>query len=321
MLIFRAFSFSFSILWRYALVLPILALVFCVYAIIAAMFIFLFGVVSPIVAVLIAAGVGLASSVIPAMIGTRIGLQAKGIQPRNSYASLFLPAIGYGLFEGFCVMIVLVATLGVLTLATPLDVLDLLNLNAQGTEVAFVRLLDENAPVTLAVFAAALFWIVAVRAALLVPFAGASVGMDPSGRAHTPFFGFGSGFWSIMILVIISYVGSSLIVPIIMLGSHLLGQGDFMSEAVLQIERATSETEFDWIGIEAIVLVSAFTLLMLWFFSLQCAAAVLVFQNHKMRYDIGREDYVKPSEEAEEPPMPKTDMRELIRSRMPDHRR
>lgn len=321
MFILRAFPFSFSILWRYALVLPIMVLVFCVYAIIAFFFTFLFGIVSPALAVLMVIAIGLASSVIPAMIGTRIGLQALGVQPRNSYASLMLPAIGYGLFEGFCVLTIVLLTVGVVTFATPLNFLELLSLNEAGIDAAFARLLEENAPVTLAAFAVASFWVIAVRTALLVPFAGASVGIDPSGRAHTPFYGFGSGFWSILILVIISFVGTVLIGPVIAILTQLVGAGDVFLEGLLQVEKAIEEVEFDWLGIEALISYGLISLALLWFFSLQCAGAVLVFHSYKRLYDIEREDTIKANDGPDEPPMPKTDMRELLRSRMPQNRR
>lgn len=321
MFILRAFPFSFSILWRYALVLPIMVLVFCVYAIIAVFFGFLFGVVSPALAALLALAVGLASSVIPAMVGTRIGLQALGVQPRNSYASLILPAIGYGLFEGFCVLSIMLLTLAAVTFATPFNFMELLSLNQAGADAAFARLLAENAPVTLAAFAVASFWVVAVRTALLVPFAGASVGIDPSGRVHTPFYGFGGGFWSILILVIISYIGSVVIIPIIAVLTQIIGLGGFFAEGLLQVEKAITEVEFDFLGAEALITYGLIILAMLWLFSLQCAGAVLVFHNRKRQYDIAREDYQKANEGPDEPPMPKTDMRELLRSRMPQNRR
>lgn len=321
MFILRAFPFSFSILWRYALVLPIMLMVFCVYGIIALFFGFLFGVVSPALAALLALAVGLASGVIPAMVGTRIGLQALGVQPRNSYASLILPAIGYGLFEGFCILSILLMTLGAITFSTPLNFFELLSLNDAGVDAAFAQLLAENAPVTLAVFAVAAFWVVAVRTALLVPFAGASVGIDPSGRAHTPFYGFGGGFWSILILVIISYVGSAIVVPLIALLMQIVGLGGFFTDGLLQVENAINEVEFDFLGVEALVAYGLIILAFLWFFSLQCAGAVLVFHNRKMRFDIAREDYQKANDIVDEPPMPKTDMRELLRSRMPQNRR
>ncbi len=321
MTIFRAFPFSLSILWRYALVLPFMILVLCIYGLIALMFWFLFGVISPALALLIGFAVGSASSVLPAMIGTRIGLQAKGLLPRNSYASLILPAIGYGLFESFCLLIIMMLTLGVITFATPFNLLELLSLNEAGAEVVFANLLSENAPVTLAITAVSTFWVMAIRSALLVPFAGASIGIDPSGRAHTPFYGFGSGFWSILILVMISYAGFSLIIPLIGLIAELLGLGDAIVQAQVQFESMVEEREIDWMAYEVYTIVGIIILATLWLFSLQCAGAALVFMNHKKRYDIEHEDYTIVPDMADDPPMPKTDLHELMRSRMPQNRR
>ncbi|WP_341365480.1 hypothetical protein [Yoonia sp. BS5-3] len=321
MYILRAFPFSFAILWRYALVLPIMVLVFCVYAIVAVMFGYLFGLISPAIAILMAAAMGMACSVMPAMIGTRIGMQAKGVQPRNSYASMILPAVGYGLFEGFCILLTFALAFGAVVMATPLTPMEILSINASGSDAVFLRLIEENAAVTLPAFAVAIFWTLSVRAALLVPFVGASVGLDPNGRAHTPFYGFGSGFWSLLILVILSYASTFLLTPILGVIAHLIGFGDSIALGAEQIEQFAETARFDLIGVEAIVLVSCVILITLWLFSLQCAGAVLVFMSHKKAYDIAHEDLNKPQQMPDEPPMPKTDMRELIRSRMPHHHR
>jgi hypothetical protein len=317
----RAFPFSFSILWRYALVLPILLLVLIVYGLMAAIMAFVLGFVSPAFAVLVAISFGLASSVIPAMVGTRLGLQARGLKPRISYLGLMVPAIGYGLFEGFCVLMVLAVSLGAIIVSTPLSVPEMLQLGAVGDEVLFARLLEVNAPITLAVTAVAGFWIIAIRTALLVPFAGASVGMDPDGRAHTPFYGFGRGFWSILILVIISYLGTALI-PLILIGiAPLLGFGEVITAATGQIAQIETRGGYTRLGVETLILFCLWLFMVLWFFSLQCAGAALVFLRHKERFDLERRDINDSlDEQLSEPPMPKTDMRALVRSRMPQRR-
>lgn len=320
MYLLRAFPFSFAILWRYALVLPILVLVLIVYGFMAAVMAFVLGYVSPAFAALVAVSFGLASSVIPAMVGTRLGLQARGLKPRTSYLGLMVPAIGYGLFEGFCVLVVLAVSLGAIIFTTPLTVPEMLQLGAVGNEVLFARLLEVNAPITLAVIAVAGFWIIAIRTALLVPFAGASIGMDPDGRSPTPFYGFGSGFWSILILVIISYLGTALIPLILILVVPLLGFGELIVAATGQIEQIQTRGGLNRLGIEALIVFCLWLFMVLWFFSLQCAGAALVFLRHKERFDIEREDINKALEQPSEPSMPKTDMRALVRSRMPQRR-
>lgn len=321
MYILRAFPFSFAILWRFALVFPILFLVLLIYGALAIFLGFVFGLVSPALAFLIAAGFGMAASVLPAMVGMRVGLQARGVQPRTSYVGLIVPAVGYGLFEGFCLMIVVAAAVGIMLAAIPIGFLGMLELSAQGNDVLFARLLAENAPITLAVVAAASLWMIAIRTALLVPLAGASVGRDPSGRAHTPFYGFGSGFWSILILVILSYAGTALITPALLYITDLSGLSDVVSAAFVQISTAVSERDVTAIGMEFLLMFLAWSLLFLWVYSLQCAGAALVYLRYKESYDLDREDYRKSFQEPIAPVMPKTDMRELVRSRMPQNRR
>lgn len=321
MTILRALPLSFAILWRYVLVLPLTLLVLCIYGLIAFGFFYLFGTASPALAILVGFGVASAVSVLPAMIGTRIGLQAKGLLPRKSYASLILPAIGYGLFESFCRLIIVMLTFGAITIATPYNMLQLFSLNEAGAEVLFASLLAENAPVILAVMGVSAFWVVGIRSALLVPIAGASIGIDPSGRSHTPFYGFGSGFWSILILVIFSYVGWFFLTPLIALGGQYLGFEDLFAQAQQQVADMIEDEEINWFAYETYALIGMSLLGAVWLFSLQSAGGALVFINHKRSYDIEHADYTKAPDMADDPPMPKTDLRELMRSRMPQNRR
>ncbi|MEM6311201.1 MAG: hypothetical protein AAF754_14250 [Pseudomonadota bacterium] len=321
MYILRAFPFSFAILWRYALVFPVMFLVLLIYGTLAVVLGLIFGLASPAFAVLIAAGFGMAASVIPVMVGTRVGLQARGVQPRTSYVGLIVPAVGYGLFEGFCLMIVVAVAVGSILATTPIGFAELREFGAQGNDVLFEQLLASNAPVTLAVIAVASFWMIAIRTALLVSFAGASVGKDPSGRAHTPFYGFGSGFWSILVLVIMSYVGTALIAPGVAVLAEMFGFADTVRTASVQIATAAETRDITVIGLDFVIMFMVWALLFLWFYSLQCAGAALVYLRHKESYDLDRDDYYKSLEEPLEPVMPKTDMRELVRSRMPQNRR
>ena len=317
MYILRAFPFSFAILWRYALVFPIVFVVLAIYGGIAVLLALLLGLASPALAALVAMSFGLAASVIPAMVGTRLGLQARGVRPRNNYIGLMGPAIGYGLFEGFCLLIVFAVSLGVLLFSVSVSFPDMLKLAAQGNDVLFARLLEANAPATLAVIGVASLWMISIRAALLVPFAGASIDKDPNGKPHTPFYGFGSGFWSILILVILSYAGMALIGPVVGLIAGWAGYGDVLTAAAAQVTDAATDREVAAIGVEFFIAFGVFSLISLWIYSLQCAGAALVFLRHKQAYDMEFETYQDGQQKDLDPIMPKTDMRALLQSRMP----
>ena len=106
MTLLAAFPFSFAILWRYILVFPFLLLAMAVFAFLFGLLAFVLALVSPAIAIMLVIGLGLASTVFPVIVGMRLGLQAKEIKPRNSYFGLLLPAIGYGLIEAICILLI-----------------------------------------------------------------------------------------------------------------------------------------------------------------------------------------------------------------------
>lgn len=360
MLFLRAFPFSFAILWRYLLVLPILIVALFVVAFIAVIFAFLVGFVAPFLMVMMIFAFALASGVIPVMVGMRVGLQAREIRPRNSFAGLMLPAIGYGFFEALCVMIIVAACVALFVLLTPLGMLDLMALSSAEDVVIFGNLYATSPVLTIACIVVGGGMAVALRTALLVPFAGASVGIDADGRSHTPFYGFGDGFFTMLALVVISYIGTAMAVPIVILLIAPFGIADRLVEAAagleLQIQEAAASTVqatstgrlsgtagfeavntgpaaaavdnsigiaeyYAAFGTDGLIVVGLSLALFLWFFSLQCAGAVLVFLQRfqtvivkKQERNAEREAELANS--VEEKTQVQTDMMELVRSRM-----
>lgn len=150
MLFFRAIPFSFAIQWRYLLVLPVLIVALVIFGFLAVMMTLVVGLISPFFGVMVAVAFGVASSVIPIMVGMRIGLQAKRIRARNSYGGLMIPALGYGLFEGLCILIILVLASGLYLLATPLTITDLSTFEIGNQEALIAKLMDISPLVTVA---------------------------------------------------------------------------------------------------------------------------------------------------------------------------
>lgn len=346
MLFLRAFPFSFAILWRYLLVLPILIVALFVFGFIAVIFALLVGFVAPFLMVLFIFAFALASGVIPVMVGMRVGLQAREIRPRNSYAGLMLPAIGYGFFEALCVMIIVAAGVSLFVLLTPLSMTDLMALSSAEDVVIFSNLYAASPVLTLACLIIGGGLAVALRTALLVPFAGASVGLDADGRTHTPFYGFGNGFFTMFALVIVSYVGTTMAVPIVTWVVEPFGITDRLMETAMglqqQAQQASTATRdaslansvlvpnnaapvesmgfFDYVaafGTDGLIVAGACLILFLWFFSLQCAGAVLVFMQGVQKVTVRKEERNAEREaDLEEQPIEETDVMALVRSRM-----
>ena len=314
-----AFLFSFSILWRYVLVFPFLLLAMIVFGFIFGILIFLISLVSPAVAIMIVVALALASTVFPVIVGMRLGMQAKGLKPRNTYFGLMLPAIGYGLIEAICILLITGISVAIYFFATGLSLQDLGSFAGLDEDALVEQLLAVNPAVTLSLLWVASVLIIGLRAALLVPFAGASIGVDPNGRAHTPFYGFGSGFLSMLILVAICYIGSSLVVPAVAFLGYTLGYGDTLLAAMTELERAQGMDVFDVFGLEVAVFILLCILGYLWMFSLQAAGAVLIFAKHKEDVDDAQHEFDRSMDvhlSASERPMQQEDVMALVRERM-----
>ncbi len=321
MIFLKAFPFSFAIMWRYLLVLPILIVAMAVFGAVAVVFALVFGLFAPFLAIIFVIAFGLASSVIPIMVGMRVGLQAHDVRPRNSYAGLMLPAIGYGFFEGLCVSIMLVACVALFVFATPLDVMDLLAMQGAEDAVVFATLFEASPVLTFGCLVVGGGLTIALRTALLVPFAGASIGADPGGRSHTPFFGFGDGFGTLLALVLVSYVGSVFTMPFVVWLTIQLGLAESLAATAATMDSVDSFADLAAFGIEGAAILGLALLMFLWFFSLQCAGAVLVFmQRFQGVVTIKQERNKKLAADLEEQPSEAPDVMQLIRSRMQNNR-
>ncbi|WP_108814577.1 hypothetical protein [Loktanella sp. Alg231-35] len=319
MIFLRALPFSFSILWRYVIVLPLLIIALFFFGIVAIIPVAVIMLVSPFVGVLVAAACGAAAGVVPIMVGMRVGLQAKRVRPRNSYPGLMLPAIGYGFFEAFTALIILVGGVAAFVFFTPLTPADFEAINPDNTS-AVLGLLFQTSPVlTLAVGLIGGGLVLGLHAALLMPMAGAAVGADPSGRPHTPFYGFGSNFFSLFFLVVISQIGAMLVIPIVVLLSGPLGIADSLNKKLQRAGNLDSFNDFAIFGTEGLIFAGLCVFFYLLFFSLQCAGGVLVYMRHKDAVAEADNAYAKTVEvelSDNQPTAEDIDVMALVRSRM-----
>ncbi|MEJ8559852.1 hypothetical protein QTO30_00390 [Yoonia sp. GPGPB17] len=330
MTLLRAIPFSLNVLWRLVLVFPFMILAIIIFGFIAAIFIFITALISPLIAVIIAASFGVAASVLPVIVGSRLGLQAKQSSVRNSYFGLMLPAVGYGLFEAFCILLIVAISAGVYFMATPMTFADLMQFTTLDETVLLEQLMSVSPAITLSLLWVGGVLIIALRAALLMPFAGASIGMDPGGRAHTPFYGFGSEFISLLILTAISYILSAFTVPIAVAICLLLGFGDSMMTALATLEANPSIDAVTLLGTETWVFLGLCLLIYCWVFSLQSAGGVLAYMNQaeevadqQNAFDMSMDAHLETMSSTQPPerPMQSEDVMELIRSRMQKNNR
>jgi hypothetical protein len=326
----RAIPFSLNILWRLALVFPFVIIALIAIGMVAGILVFFTSFASPMLALLIAVFFGVGASVFPVLVGTRLGLRARGASVRSSAAGMVLPAVGYGLFEALCALLILGLGVAAYLYATPLTLQDLTQLGQMDEGVAFQQLMAVDPAITLSIFWVGGLLLFGLRAALLVPFAGSSIGADPGGRPHTPFYGFGSEFLSLLALVIASYLVWGFSVLILVKIYDVLGYGEALTMAAAQMETVTEWGDLvNVMGPEIAVFLGLLVLLNLWGFSLQCAGGALAFLNHlareaeaqeafDMTMDAHLEELTQTTPQREIQPQ---DVMELVRSRMQQNKR
>jgi len=320
MIIFKAFLVSFAILWRYLLVLPLLLVLLVIFGIVSVVISALLGLFAPFLSLVFAMAFGVASGIVAVMVGLRIGLQSYHVRPRNSYAGLIGPAVGYGMFEALLVLLMLAATIAVLIAATPLDIDQLLEMTGPTDTDVLANLYEYNTALAVVVSCIAGGIVAALRSALMVPLAGAAIGQDPGGRSHTPFYGFGQGFGALFPLVLISQVGVFLSVPFVIWIAGPLGIWDSIAETQADTAGRLLEGRDAYMpyALDVGIMAAMYLGLALYFFSLQCAGAVLVYLREIEDGTQRAPEQPRMQEpQPEQEPMRETDMMALMRSRMP----
>ncbi len=271
MLVFQAFPFSLSVLWRYIVVLPVLLVALVVYGLIGGILSALIGLIIPGLSVLISFFVGASSGVIPMLVGSRLGLQAYEVSPSISYRKFVLPAVVYGVVEaiGISIAAALIAalTIGAVSAGGVPD--DPAAFFATLTPMHIMML----SGVVILLFAA----ICALRAGFLVPIAAASIGRDPNGRPYTPFNHFGAFFLQLFAVVAISFVGAVFFFALFLVGlTAIYGPSTLVGDVQLIGEMLAGTAPFS-VTAPMIATVVAYVLLASWAFSYQCAGGVLAY--------------------------------------------
>ncbi|MEM9126786.1 MAG: hypothetical protein AAGB28_13440 [Pseudomonadota bacterium] len=273
MLVFKAIPLSFAILWRYLLVFPFVLIALALYGLVGGLLGALLGFISPPLYVLVIFFFGVSSGLIPLMVGSRLGLQSKHVAPRSGYGKIVVPSLIYGVVEALSIGFVAALAFGASFVFTAFDITGLSSESQEFFNALDARHISVFGMAILATFLA----ICALRAALLVPIAAASVGVDPDGRPYTPFFNFGAFFWPLFMIVAISYIGMTVLFAASFLGIGVLTATGVMTEQIAQIEQMIDGTAPFGLTPTLIGFVILFVVLACWGFCFQCAGGVLGF--------------------------------------------
>jgi len=271
-------ALSFAILLPRILLIPVFVIMLGLAMLALVLITVGLAVISPFIAVIVAVILGLSLAMIPIMIGIRLGFTARGHDVTGTYGGLILPGAIYGAVEAIGYLVVtLSAALILVLISSTVSLAELMALvRADGLEAIEGVLQTGTLPA--GILAVISFLAVsALRAAILVPLAGAASGRDANGSPHTPLAGFGTGFVPLTLLVCASY----LLFPLLIMGLFallsFLGMGDALQEAMAILRRLEEEGGWSAIGWrEGLVLAAVWTC-WIWIFCLQCAGAVLFF--------------------------------------------
>lgn len=272
---FQAFPLSLSILWRFALVLPVLLIGLFLYGFVGGLIGFVLGFILPGVNYVVLFAVSASSGIIPILIGTRMGFAAKQIWPSGRMHKLILPALVYGAVEALAICLILAPGYGLFAVSVLPEFESLAQSLNTNPELAAGMLNSPAALLGLGMMLATFVVICAVRACLLVPIASASIGRDPDDRAYTPFRHFGAAFLSLFALVAVSYLGMFLIYTLVFAVTIISGMSAMIMTQWLEVV-AMFDGSAPWRPIWSLIaFFIVYLLIAFWAFSLQCAGGVL----------------------------------------------
>ncbi len=315
MLVLRAFPLSFSILWRFILVLPVLLIFLAVYVTFTVFWGLFMGFFSIYLTAAMIMGMTFVMAMIPTLTGIRMGLQARGETLRGHYGKVFGAALGYGGVEAFLRLLMAFGAAGAVVFLTPALSSEnfwpvLMQTLSPGIEGGSSTELDMG---TVALLISLLLYAM-LRTALLPVLAGAAACSDPGSAFHTPFSGFGSSFFALFILQILIYLLPIILIPAAVIAAiHFDLTGPLITRAAELQAIFVEGASYQFAVIDGITL-AAVIVFCLWLFSLQCAGAVLSFE--KRRENSTQQEADRPEVQR----IPADELREMVRARMPQRR-
>ncbi|MFQ6548714.1 hypothetical protein AADZ90_012200 [Aestuariibius sp. 2305UL40-4] len=280
MFFLRTFALSFSIYWRFLIVVPLIGLLFIAFFVAAIGIGFVLSLVSLPLAVIVIAMLILIANAIPLLIALRLGASAKGEEVNGTYRDLFLPALGYGFIEMLAVMILSAIVVFAVAVLSPYGVSELQDFLSEAETVPETAFEDVSTIVPL--FAAPFLIFVAasiVRAALLVPMTASAVGAGMHGRSYPFLWKVGGGFIPVFIICLISFLSPVLIGIAGNQVLQVIGLDDEIRQFWDAFQNRQTGSFFDVpFATEGYAVGAISLLLLLWFFCLQAAAGVTAFR-------------------------------------------
>jgi hypothetical protein len=191
--IYRSFILSFSVLWRYLIVLPFLAIPCGLIAIVASFF--------PLIGIVIATG----ALTFVMMIGFRSAFQAIRAGNDLDFGQLVKASLIFGIAQillGLLVGLVVIAAFAVMALIDP-EVAPLLR-NPRAN-IAAITGFFQTSEMTQIISMGSFVLLQAISAVIAVPMAGAAHSATPNDPGTDIWRGLGSSFWAILAILLVCY--------------------------------------------------------------------------------------------------------------------
>ncbi len=278
MMILRAITLSLAILLPRILLIPVFLILYAFAGLGISIVVAILAMISPVIAIVVAVLLGLSLATLPMMIGMRLGFSARRHAVTGTYSGLILPGVIYGAIEGIgFVLITVVASIIFTLFSSDLTFSELGSSLASGNIDVIDGAVENGDTTAVIVFLFSLLAISILRAALLVPLAGAAAGRDANGQFHTPLVGFGTGLVPLTILVWLSFLALPLMIAAAFAIPALLGQGTAFEAVLSNVDSFDQGGGLSNIGLAELLVIAAIWIGWIWIFCLQCAGGVLYF--------------------------------------------
>jgi len=302
MIFLRALTLSLTILIPRIFLIPVFAVLYVVAFLAISVVVVVLLFVSEALAMIVGALLVLALMAFPMMVSMRLGLDAQRCKVTGTYGSLVFPAMIYGGIEAVGMLLSTLVGIAAFAFISPdLSFLDFGSFENFTDGTAIEIALETGETSAMIIFLIGFLAVSALRAALLVPLAGAAAGRDANAELHTPLVGFGTGLLPLTALVLLSYLLLPFMLYIGFALANLLGSTD-----VFQGGDGSDLANYGW---AEIVMIICFWMGWVWIFCLQCAGGVLFYLRQRDAYVV---QDIKVSEADRMQP---TDARALRKSR------
>lgn len=282
MIFFRTFKLSFSIFFRYLPILPLILILSFVSVIPFMLIAFALSYISPGVSLIVIYISFYAFTILTTLIAIRFGLSALGEYYDTKIMDMVIISTVFGALKVSIEAILLVVALVGLVALGSYDIKEIASIFTDQDVERLMSLIGDGSYIQNVLYGTAI--VVALLHVLLhVPYVAAVAGSNGRGRAYDFLWGFGSGFIFIGLCALIFIPGNYYFIVFV---ENLQGSSLWNDSTVPAVKRVLNGNFSSRdLTTEVILFLLAIAVLNVWFFCVQCAAAIQVFIKRRDRLE------------------------------------